>query len=42
VHDKPTMMVAVFPQLLAFDLYNLFLAASETGVAERAHRHGRG
>jgi hypothetical protein len=41
VNDEPTAMVAVYPQLFLFDLYNLFLAASETGAAERLHPYGR-
>ena len=36
---EPTVMVAIFPQLFVFDLYNLYLAAAEAGAAERLHRH---
>ena len=28
VSNEPTAMVAVFPQLFLFDMYNLYLAAS--------------
>lgn len=34
-----TVIVAFFPNLFLFDLYNLFLAASEAGVSERRIRH---
>jgi hypothetical protein len=36
----PTTAWAVYPQLLVFDLYNVFLAASEAGMVERQTRNG--
>jgi hypothetical protein len=39
VSDQPTAMIAVYPQLFLFDMYNVFLAASEAGVSERLHYH---
>jgi len=37
-----TAIIAFFPNLFLFDLYNLFLAASEAGVSERRNRHAGG
>jgi hypothetical protein len=37
--DGGSVMIAFFPNLFLFDLYNLFLAASEAGVSERRIRH---
>lgn len=39
VNGQPTAMIAVYPQLFLFDMYNVFLAASEAGVSERLHYH---
>ena len=39
--SQPTMAMAAYPHLFVFDMYNLFLAASEAGVAERRYRDGR-
>jgi len=41
IAQLPTIGIAVFPHLFVFDLYNVFLAASEAGVVERQHRNGR-
>ena len=38
----PTMTLALFPNLLLFDLYNVFLAASEAGVVERRYKNAGG
>jgi hypothetical protein len=38
---EATAVFAMFPQLLVFDLYNVFLAASEAGAAERRYRNGQ-
>jgi len=38
---EATVAFAMFPQLLVFDLYNVFLAASEAGAVERRYRDGR-
>jgi hypothetical protein len=37
--DGGTVMIAFYPNLFLFDLYNLFLTASEASAAERRNRH---
>jgi hypothetical protein len=37
--STPTTALAVYPHLFLFDLYNVFLAASEAGIAERRYRN---
>ena len=39
--QAPTMAIAMFPHMLLFDLYNVFLASSEAGVVEGQHRDAR-
>ena len=41
VSHMATTGLAVYPHLFLFDLYNVFLAASEAGMVERAARHER-
>ena len=42
VSHMATTGLAVYPHLFLFDLYNVFLSASEAGMVERAARHGGG